>query len=76
MAAKVAKLAKEELAHASGGTRDTLGLIVEYNVKIGDTLEKIASDFKTTVAILEQLNNLNPGAKLRPGTTIYVDDNR
>ncbi|MDD4954393.1 MAG: L,D-transpeptidase family protein [Candidatus Omnitrophica bacterium] len=42
-----------------------------YNIKPGDTLTKIASEFKTTVDLIKKSNNL-PDDKILPGRKIKV----
>jgi len=49
---------------ASGGT-------IDYKVKAGDSLWRIANEHNTTVAKLKQLNNL-PSDKIKIGQTLQV----
>ncbi|MFD2704403.1 M14 family metallopeptidase [Salibacterium lacus] len=48
--------------------------MIEYNVKQGDTLRKIAVRFQVTTVQLCYRNNMSPEACLEPGTTLFVPD--
>jgi len=44
---------------------------IEYEIKPGDTLTKIAKEFNTTIELIAKINNLE-GSVLRPGNKIKV----
>lgn len=43
-----------------------------YKVRPGDTLNKIARRFKTSIGMIKDLNELKRGARMQPGRTIFV----
>lgn len=71
---------KPELQKTALHTPDHQGRIqrVNYTVRRGDSLARIAQRFRVTVAKLQQWNGIKKGAYLQPGQrlTLYVDVTR
>jgi LysM repeat protein len=63
-------LNENEIAQVSGGTYN--GPVFVYVMKPGDTLDSVAAQYGTTVAILAELNNINNPAIPITGQKIYV----
>lgn len=49
---------------------------MNYNVKIGDSLWKLSSQYKTTVSSIVSLNNLNINNYLHIGQPLRIEDNK
>ena len=47
-----------------------------YVMKLGDTLESIATQYETTEGILKQINGINNDLELNPGMMIVVPVNK
>ena len=66
----------EELDNVDGGARSS-GRIVNYTVIKGDTLEKLAHRFRTTINAILSLNPIITDRNLiRIGWVLRIPDNR
>lgn len=62
------------LSNLQGGPAPTSSAWETYTLKRGDTLERVARRYGTTVLKLREYNNLSPYTKIGPGNTILVPD--
>ncbi len=67
-------LREGDLLEVSGGAYN--GPVFVYKLSDGDTLDSLASRYKTTTLILAELNHINnPLNPLTPGQTILIPSN-
>ena len=66
----IENLSEGELTKVSGGMYN--GPVFVYTMKDDDTLDSVATHYKTTMQVLAELNNINNPAAPLCGTKIYV----